>query len=220
VLEARDLYRFYHAGEDETLALRGVSLSVMPGEMVAVVGPSGSGKSTLLNILAGLDDPDGGSVRVAGVQLSRRPEAERARIRAASIGVLMQSSNLIEHLSVLENVELARTLAGRRGSVSRPAHAVLEAVGLAEKAGASPSHLSGGQAARAGLAVALAGAPAVLLADEPTGEVDHESERSIIELLAVEAELGLAVIVVTHSDHVAAAASRVLRMRDGAVLDG
>ena len=215
-IQATDLYRFYHAGDDETLALRGASLTVMPGEMVAIVGPSGSGKSTLLAALAGLDDPDGGSVKVAGERLSRRPEAERARLRGASIGMLLQSSNLIEHLSVLQNVELAGSLrGGRAAGSSRTAHGLLDAVGLAAKAGATPSQLSGGEAARAGLAVALAGGPSVLLADEPTGEVDHDNERSIIDLLVEEARLGLAVVVVTHSEHVAAAATRVVRIHDG-----
>ena len=215
-IEATDLYRFYHAGEDETLALRGATLRVMPGEMVAVVGPSGSGKSTLLAELAGLDDPDGGSVKVGGVQLSRRPESERARLRASSIGMLLQSSNLIEHLSVLENVELAGVLrSGRATGNRRTALDLLDAVGLAAKTGATPSQLSGGEAARAGLAVALAGGPTVLLADEPTGEVDHDNERSIIDLLVAEAAMGLAVVVVTHSEHVANAATRVVRIHDG-----
>jgi putative ABC transport system ATP-binding protein len=215
-IQATDLYRFYHAGDDETLALRGASLTVMPGEMVAIVGPSGSGKSTLLAALAGLDDPDGGSVRVGGERLSRRPENDRARMRASSIGVLLQSSNLIEHLSVLQNVELAGALrGGRSAGSSRTALQLLDAVGLAAKASATPSQLSGGEAARAGLAIALAGGPTVLLADEPTGEVDHDNERSIIELLVDEAKLGLAVVVVTHSEHVAAAATRVVRIHDG-----
>jgi putative ABC transport system ATP-binding protein len=216
-LEAVDLYRFYHAADDdETLALRGVSLAVLAGEVVAVVGPSGSGKSTLLACLSGLDDPDGGAVRVQGERMSRRPESERAGLRARSIGVVMQSGNLLEHLSVLENVELAQALAGDR---TRPARDVLASVGLAGRAGAAPSRLSGGEAARAGLAVALVGAPALLLADEPTGEVDAANERAITELLLAEAARGTAVLVVTHSDRLAAAATRVIRLLDGAIID-
>ena len=114
-LEARELYRFFHSGDDETFALRGVSLDIAVGEMVAFVGPSGSGKSTLLNCLAGLDEPDGGSVRVAGERLTRRSEAERARLRAGGIGILPQSANLLDHLSVAENVGFARRLARRSG---------------------------------------------------------------------------------------------------------
>jgi putative ABC transport system ATP-binding protein len=215
-LEALDLYRFYHAGDDETLALRGVSLTVMPGEMVAVVGPSGSGKSTLLACLAGLDDPDGGTVRVGGERMSRRPEVERARLRALSIGLLLQSGNLLEHLSVLENVKLARSLS--LNETRSPAD-VLSWVGLSGRAHAAPSRLSGGESARAGLAVALAGAPALLLADEPTGEVDAANEHAITELLLAEAAQGTAVLVVTHSKRLAAAADRVINLRDGAVCD-
>jgi putative ABC transport system ATP-binding protein len=216
VLEAADLYRFYHAGDDETLALRGVSLTVMPGEMVAVVGPSGSGKSTLLACIAGLDDPDGGTVRVAGERMSRRPEKERARLRALKIGLLLQSGNLLEHLSVLENVRLARSLSQES---SRSPMDVLEWVGLRGKAHSAPSRLSGGEAARAGLAVALAGAPALLLADEPTGEVDAVNEHALTELLLAEAAHGTAVLVVTHSARLAAVADRVINLRDGAVCD-
>jgi putative ABC transport system ATP-binding protein len=215
-IDARDLYRFYHAGEDETLALRGVSLAVERGELVAVVGPSGSGKSTLLACLAGLDDPDGGSVHILGERMSRRPEAERARMRAASIGMLMQTGNLIEHLSVLQNVRMAAALAGRH---VRAARELVDAVGLAQRSGFAPSRLSGGEAARAGLAVALAAGPPILLADEPTGEVDSGNEHAIADLLAREAERGVAIVVVTHSDRVAEAASRVVHLEDGVIAD-
>jgi putative ABC transport system ATP-binding protein len=216
VIRATDLYRFYHTGDDETLALRGVSLKVMPGEMVAVVGPSGSGKSTLLACLAGLDDPDGGTVRVGGERMSRRPEGERARLRSLSIGLLLQSGNLLEHLSVLDNVRLARTLSH---STARSPEDVVASVGLSRRAHASPSRLSGGEAARAGLAVALAGAPKLLLADEPTGEVDAANEHAMTELLLAEAAAGTAVLVVTHSARLAAAADRIINLRDGAVCD-
>ena len=217
-IEATDLFRFYHAGDEETLALRGVSLAVSAGEVVAVVGPSGSGKTTLLACLAGLDDPDGGVVRVQGQRLTRRSEADRARTRGSCMGVLLQSGNLLEHLSVIENVELAQSIAS--GTTTRPARELLTSVGLGEKLHARPSQLSGGQAARAGLAVALASAPAILLADEPSGEVDSANERGIIELLLAEAAKGTAVVVVTHSDRLAVAATRVVQLLDGAVVDG
>ena len=217
-VEATDLFRFYHSGDEETLALRGVSLVVRSGELVAVVGPSGSGKSTLLACLAGLDDPDGGVVRVRGERLSRRSEADRARMRASSMGILLQSGNLLEHLSVIENVELAQSLAV--GAPARPGRELLASVGLFDKVHARPSRLSGGQAARAGLAVALASAPPILLADEPSGEVDCANERDIVALLLAEAARGTAVLVVPHSDRVAAAATRVVHLLDGAVVDG
>ncbi|MEA2510868.1 MAG: putative transport system ATP-binding protein [Thermomicrobiales bacterium] len=217
-LEAHDLYRFYHAGEDETLALRGVSLEVRPGEIVAVVGPSGSGKSTLLACLAGVDEPDGGWVAVGGERLTRRPEATRARLRAQRIGVLLQSGNLLDHLSVEENLVMAQMLAG---SVSREnAHAALEAVGLGHRVAALPSQLSGGELARAGLAMALVNDPAILLADEPTGEVDVLNEERLLRLLGARAQEGGAALVVSHSPAVAAVADRVLRLVDGRLSDG
>jgi putative ABC transport system ATP-binding protein len=163
ILEARSLYRFFHAGDDETLALQGVTLAVERGELVAVTGPSGSGKSTLLSCLAGLDEPDGGTVTVDGERLSRRPEDERARRRAQSIGMLFQQENLVGHLSVDGNVALAQSLAGEVDTGRR--RALLEDCGIARRAGARPGQLSGGELARAGLAVALANDPAVLLAD-------------------------------------------------------
>ncbi|MEE4423516.1 ABC transporter ATP-binding protein [Streptomyces bugieae] len=213
VLSARSLYRFFRAGEEETFALQGVGLEVGRGETVAVTGPSGSGKTTLLNCLAGLDEPDGGTVRIAGERLSHRPERERGRIRARHIGVLFQSGNLLDHLSVRDNVALVQQLAPSRSRA--PAQELLDRVGIGGRAGALPGELSGGEAARAGLAVALANAPDVLLADEPTGEVDAETERRLLDLLREHAAGGTAVVVVTHSRAVAGAAGRVLRLRDG-----
>jgi len=216
VLEAQSLYRFFHAGDDETLALQGVSLKAHPGEVIAVTGPSGSGKSTLLSCLAGLDEPDGGMVRVNGERLSRRPEEERARVRAQGIGMLFQQANLVGHLSVDANVALAQRMAG--GSADRAARAhVIELCGIAHRAHARPSQLSGGELARAGLAVALANDPAIILADEPTGELDGITAQRVLDLLLARAQAGAAVLVVTHSPQVAANADRELRLRDGRV---
>ena len=215
LLEAARLYRFFHAGDDEVLAVRGVSLSVAAGELVAILGPSGSGKSTLLACLAGLDEPQGGSVRVCGERLTRAPEARRAALRARSVGVLFQSANLIEHLSVEGNVTAAQRLAARpdRSRATR----LLDRLGIGSRAGAYPSQLSGGEAVRAGLAVALANDPPLLLADEPTGEVDSATEADVIGLLRDVAAEGRAVVVSSHSPAVAAAADRVVRLLDGEV---
>jgi putative ABC transport system ATP-binding protein len=216
-IEASELYRFYHAGDDETFALRGVSLQVGPGELVAVVGPSGSGKSTLLACLAGLDEPDGGYVVVAGDRLTRRSEQVRAGLRARWIGILLQSGNLLDHLTVAQNIRAAQALAPGR---SRPDPlALLERMGLADRASAWPTTLSGGEAARAGLAVALANDPPVLLADEPSGEVDADNERTLLDLLHERAAAGAAVAVVTHSERVAASATRVVQLVDGRIVD-
>ena len=216
LLEARSLYRFFHTGDEETLALQGVSLTIGAGELVAVVGPSGSGKSTLLACLAGLDEPDGGSVLVAGERLSRQPEPQRAALRAQRIGVLFQSGNLLDHLSVAQNIGLAQRITGRldRDRITR----LLDALELAGRAHARPAELSGGEAARAGLAVALANDPAVVLADEPTGELDSASETRVLDLLWAHAAAGGAVVVATHSPAVAAAASRTLHLQDGRVV--
>jgi putative ABC transport system ATP-binding protein len=214
MIVAEDLYRFFHAGDDETLALRGVSMAVERGEVVAVTGPSGSGKSTLLHCLAGLDEPDGGVVRIDGERMSRRPEAERSRLRARTLGVLYQAHNLVGHLSVSANVALAQRLGGGHTDAAWRAE-VLERCGIARRAGARPSQLSGGELARAGVAVALANDPPAILADEPTGELDEVTAGRVLNLLRERAAAGCAVLLVTHSPHVARIADREIRMRDG-----
>ena len=216
-LEARDLYRFFRTGDDETLALRGVSLTVQRGETVAVVGPSGSGKSTLLSCLAGLDEPAGGTVTVGGERVSHRPEAERARIRARRIGILMQSRNLLPHLDVRANIRLAQ-LASDQDDRRYSPDELLEQVGLGGRGRAVPQELSGGELARAGLAVALANDPDIVLADEPTGELDGQSEQQILALLKERVADGAGLLVVTHSPEVVRIAGRVISLQDGAVL--
>jgi putative ABC transport system ATP-binding protein len=218
VLAATELYRFYHSGDAEVAALRGVSLALDAGEMVALVGPSGSGKSTLLNLLAGLDEPDGGRVDIAGQRLSRRPEKVRARLRARHIGMVLQSGNLVDHLTIAENIRLQRTLAGKRDDAATMKLA--SRLGLAAHWNALPAELSGGEAARAGLAVALSAEPPILLCDEPTAEVDAVTERQIIADLAERRTAGTAILVATHSPVVAEAADRVLRLKDGRLNDG
>jgi putative ABC transport system ATP-binding protein len=225
VLDAHELYRFYHAGDDETFALRGVSLVLRAGEVVAVVGPSGSGKSTLLACLAGLEDPDGGTVTLAGHRITRVSEPVRAALRARGIGVLLQSGNLFAHLTVRDNVRAAQRVSsgGRRHRVAPhrgpDPDELLDRVGLGHRAHAWPTQLSGGESARAGLAVALANDPAVLLADEPTGETDAANEAALLALIRERAAAGGAVLLVTHSQRVAEAADRVLRLVDGRVAD-
>ena len=214
-LDAVDLYRFYHAGDEETLALKGVSLELRAGEIVAVTGPSGSGKSTLLACLAGLDEPDGGMVRFGTEAMSRQSEADRAALRARRVGMLFQSGNLLDHLTVEQNVIIAQRLAGR---VDRAAtRDVLRSVGLADRAGATPTTLSGGEAARAGLAVALANEPTVILADEPTGELDEGTADRLMAMLRERAAAGAAVLIVTHNAAVAAEADRQIQLLDGRI---
>lgn len=215
VLRARELYRFYRAGDEETLALRGVSIEVPAGKLLTVAGPSGSGKSTLLACLAGLDEPDGGSVYLRERRISHRPEHERSALRARHIGTLFQTANLLEHLTVRRNLELVQRLAGRRDRDR--AGALLEAVGLTRRGGARPSELSGGEAVRAGLAVALANDPDVLIADEPTGELDGQTEAGVLQLIRDQADRGKAVVLASHSTAVAALADQVIQLKDGRV---
>ena len=217
VVAATDLYRFYHAGDEEVLALRGVSLRASAGQVVAVVGPSGSGKSTLLSCLAGLDEPDGGTVTVAGQRLTRRSEAARAALRARLVGVLFQSGNLLAHLDVAANVELSQRLVP--GAARTDAGELLGELGIAGRAHAMPATLSGGEGARAGLAVALANAPSLLIADEPSAELDAGNEQRLLALLRRRAEAGLAVVVSSHSPAVLAWADAVVELRDGRVAE-
>jgi putative ABC transport system ATP-binding protein len=218
VLSACEIYRFFHVGDDETVALRGVSLSLSAGETVALVGPSGSGKSTLIACLTGLDEPDGGWVEVEARRLTRRGEAERARIRAQSFGIMLQSANLFQHLTVEENIRLGMLCAGRRDEV-RVGY-LLEAVGILHRAKSYPSSLSGGETARVGLATALAADPPILVADEPTAEVDAETERLLFELFDHRRMSGRTTLVSTHSRALAERADRVLTLQDGRIENG
>jgi putative ABC transport system ATP-binding protein len=217
VLKAVQLYRFYHVGDAEIAALRGVDVALRRGEFVALVGPSGSGKSTLLSCLTGLDEPDGGYVDVADERLSRRSEAVRSQLRARHIGLLMQSGNLFDHLTVDQNVALGAKLskAARTGDEDDR----VDRLGISARRHAFPSELSGGEAARAGLAVALAGEPEILICDEPTAEVDADTEALVLAELVAQRSAGVAVLVATHSDALARAADRILHMRDGRILD-
>jgi putative ABC transport system ATP-binding protein len=217
VLRARELYRFYRVGDEETLALRGVSLAVPSGKLLTVAGPSGSGKSTLLACLAGLDEPDGGSVYIGETRISHRPEHERSALRARHIGTLFQNANLLEHLTVRRNLELVQRIAraSDRAAARPSTDALLDAVGLTWRGGARPSELSGGEAVRAGLAAALANNPDVLVADEPTGELDGKTEADVLRLIRDQADRGTAVIVASHSAAVAAMADEVIQLKDG-----
>lgn len=220
-IDAQALYRFFHAGPEETLALRGVTLVVMPAEIVAIAGPSGSGKSTLMACISGLDDPTGGTVKILGNPMSRQPDTQRAALRREHIGILTQGAELFGHLTVLENVQVAQ----RIDAHSRPARTqgrgaeqTLAALGIDHRKDAYPDQLSGGETARAGLAVALANQPAILLADEPTGELDHSSERDLLGLLRSLAADGMAIVLASHSPSVLATADRVVQLRDGQVV--
>ncbi len=216
-IAADDIYRFYHTRYEETRALRGVTFVIEPGEFVALIGPSGSGKSTLLACLAGLDVPDGGQVELMGEPIARLSEDERALRRRRHVGILMQSRNLFAGLTAEENVRLPMMMSGAPNA--ERVTALLDAVNVGNRSAALPADLSGGEAARVGLAVALAMEPELVLADEPTAEVDAATEKDLIRLLAERCATGAATVVATHSQALADQASRVIRIADGRILD-
>jgi ABC-type lipoprotein export system ATPase subunit len=221
VLEASGLYHIYRGAAVETVALRGARLALAAGSWTSVVGPSGSGKSTLLHVLAGLLQPSGGSVRLDGEDLTRLSAPERARRRRRDIGVVLQRDNLHPLLDLEGNVALPLRLDGRPPrEVRARVEGLLKEVGLADRRRHRPAQLSGGEAQRAAVAVALAPLPRVLLADEPTGELDEASATGVLDLLeAHRGRAGSAILTVTHNPRVAERADRRLAMRDGLVVD-
>jgi putative ABC transport system ATP-binding protein len=220
VLEARGLAKTYDTGGVEVLALRGVDLSIERGEFVAVMGPSGCGKSTLLNLLAGLDRPTAGEVRLDGERIDQLSETELARLRRRKIGFVFQFLNLLPTLSAVENVELPLLLVGRgRKDARRTAGELLGDLGVGDKRAAAPVQLSGGQQQRVALARALANTPDIVLGDEPTGNLDSATAREVLGLLRAARDRGQTLLLVTHDARVAAAADRVVNLRDGLVSD-
>jgi putative ABC transport system ATP-binding protein len=218
-LAMRGVRKTFEAENAPVRALRGVDLSVQRGEFVALMGPSGCGKSTLLNLVAGLDIPDEGEITVAGEAVTGRSEDELARMRRRHIGLVFQFFNLLESMTVLENVALPAVIAGRRRKMAETTAAdLLDLLGIGDKADALPGVLSGGQRQRLAIARALANEPTLLLADEPTGALDSEGGEEVIELLARLHRSGQTIVLVTHDAGVAAAAGRVVRMRDGRIV--
>ena len=220
VVEARNLAKTYDTGGARVLAVRGVNLSVERGEFVAIMGPSGCGKSTLLNLLAGLDRPTAGEVWLDGERIDQLSETQLAHVRRRKIGFVFQFFNLVPTLSVVENVELPLLLVGgRRREARRSANELLGRLGVAEKHGAAPVLLSGGEQQRVALARALANTPAIVLGDEPTGNLDSAATREVLALLRVARDRGQTLLIATHDARVAASADRIVNLRDGLVSD-
>jgi putative ABC transport system ATP-binding protein len=221
VLEVRGLRKTYESEGMPVRALRGVNFEMSAGEFVAVMGPSGCGKSTLLNLVAGLDTPSDGEIAVAGEALARKDENELARMRRRHIGIVFQFFNLLEGMTCLENVAFPAVIAGGSPKhAERRARDLLDLLGLPDKAGSLPGVLSGGQRQRLAIARALAGEPTLLLADEPTGALDSAGGAEVMELFRRLHAGGQAILLVTHDQEVAAAAERIVWMRDGHIVDG
>jgi len=220
VLRARGLRRDYGTGEALVRAVDGVSLDVAAGETVAVMGPSGCGKSTLLHLLGGLDRPTGGEVWLAGQSLGRLGERGLARLRRDAVGFVFQAFHLMDELTAVENVELPALLAGRSARAARRrAAGLLERVGLADRGAFLPTALSGGQRQRVAIARALVSDPLVVLADEPTGNLDSEATLEVLRLFESLHTAGQTLVIVTHDSRIAATADRLIGMRDGAFVD-
>ena len=221
IVDAREIHKTYNTGSLTVDALRGVDLSVRRGEIVAIMGPSGCGKTTLLNCLSGLDEIDSGRVLIDGVELHNLPDDERSDYRARRMGFVFQLYNLLPVLSSVENVEMPLLLSGVPSAQARSrAMEVLDSVNLTHRAAHLPGELSGGQRQRVTIARALVNRPAIVWADEPTGDLDSETAGEIIDLMCgLNRENGQSFVVVTHSPEVGQRANRIVMMRDGLIAD-
>ena len=218
ILETRELRKFYGSGETEVRALDGVNLTVEKGEFVAVVGTSGSGKSTLLHMLGGLDRPTGGTVTVDGRELSTLKDEELTIFRRRKIGFVFQNYNLVPVLNVYENIVLPIQLDGRQPDQDY-LNRIIETLGLGRKLQNLPNNLSGGQQQRVAIARALAAKPAILLADEPTGNLDSRTSQDVMSLLKVTGQkFGQTIVMITHNEEIAQMADRIVRIEDGRIM--
>ena len=219
VIEMQDIKKIYQMGELQVPALNGVSVQVQQGEMVAITGPSGSGKSTLMNIIGCLDTPTSGSYFLDGVDVSKMSDDEQAHIRNKKIGFVFQTFNLLPRTPALDQVELPMVYAGALDRTQR-ARAALESVGLGDRMHHRPNELSGGEQQRVAIARALVNNPSIILADEPTGNLDSKSGAEIMSIFkSLNREHGLTIILVTHDPNIAAQAQRAIRVHDGQIVD-
>ncbi len=220
VIRLRDVTKSYGVGAARTQVLRGVSFDVAPGELIALVGQSGSGKSTLLNVIGGLDQPDGGEVEVLGIDTLKATDAQRSKLRNQSIGFVFQSFNLLDHLDVLGNVTLPASFSPGAQDIDKRGREALRRVGLSDYTNRRPGELSGGQKQRVAIARALFGSPSLLLCDEPTGNLDSETGKEVIDFFReLNAKDGVTLVIVTHERRVSSVAKRVIIMRDGMLVE-
>jgi putative ABC transport system ATP-binding protein len=219
IIETRDLRKVYRVGKVDVPALRGVDLTVQAGEFLAIVGPSGSGKSTLFHIIGGLTPPTSGQVRVAGQDLASMTDAGRTRMRKRSVGFVFQKFNLLPNLTARHNIAVARFIAGKTGPLDPQFEEVLRLLGVAERLDHKPAALSGGEQQRIAIARAIVNHPAILLADEPTGNLDSENSKAVLEVLrGLNERLGQTILMITHNPEAAAYGHRIVNMRDGQII--
>jgi putative ABC transport system ATP-binding protein len=220
MIEIRDLKKTYHVGEIDVHALRGVNLSVERGEFLAVVGPSGSGKSTLFHILGGLTPPTSGTIHIDGRDLLAMSEAERTNLRKTGVGFVFQKYNLLPTLTAADNIAIARDIAGKNGPPDPQFDEILGLLGLKGRLHHKPRALSGGEQQRVAIARAIVNHPAILLADEPTGNLDTENSEAVLGLLRdLNTRLGQTILMITHNPEAAAYAHRTVKMRDCRVVE-
>jgi putative ABC transport system ATP-binding protein len=220
-IDIRDLYKTFHVGEVDVHALRGATLRVESGEFVAIVGPSGSGKSTLFNVLGGLTPPTSGTVTIDGRDLAAMTDSERTELRKKTLGFVFQKYNLLPTLTAADNIEIARHIAGTHHNGRDPQfEEVLKLLGIAGRLQHKPRALSGGEQQRVAIARAIVNHPALLLADEPTGNLDTENSIAVLNLLRdLNERLGQTILMITHNPEAAGFAHRIIKMRDGRVVD-
>ena len=216
IIGIRDLRKTFRSGDVDVHALRGVDLAVERGEFLAVVGPSGSGKSTLFHILGGLTPPTSGTVLIDGQDLMKMSDGDRTRLRMKSVGFVFQKYNLLPTLTVGDNIGIARDIAGVKGPLSKQFVDVLEILGITDKMDRKPRQLSGGEQQRVAIARSIVNGPAILMADEPTGNLDTENSTAVLNLLRdLNKRLGQTILMITHNPEAAAFADRIVHMRDG-----
>ena len=219
VISARGLQKIYRQGDIDVAALRGIDLDIYPGEFVAVMGPSGSGKSTLFNILGGLTPPTSGTVSMAGRDLASMTDGERTNLRKTTVGFVFQKYNLLPTLSARNNIEIARNIAGKDGAVDPQFEEVLKLLGLTARLDHKPRAMSGGEQQRVAIARAIVNHPPILLADEPTGNLDTENSNAVLAILQdLNRRLGQTIIMITHNPEAAEFARRTVSMRDGRIV--
>jgi putative ABC transport system ATP-binding protein len=220
IIETRDLRKIYRVGKVDVPALRGVDLTVKPGEFLAIVGPSGSGKSTLFHIIGGLTPPTSGEVRVAGQDLAAMTDAGRTRLRKRTVGFVFQKFNLLPNLTARDNIAIARHIGGFDSKPEASFEEVLRLLGIANRLDHKPSELSGGEQQRVAIARAIVNHPAILLADEPTGNLDSESSKAVLEILrGLNERLGQTILMITHNPEAAAYGHYIVHMRDGRIIE-